>query len=54
MTWVYTLSDYKRNEKIMRELKIPQVTEFTEEERNWKKLVDRINSDRIPKEILKH
>jgi hypothetical protein len=37
----------------MRELKIPQVTEFIEYKRNWKKLVDRISSDRIPKEILK-
>jgi hypothetical protein len=35
----YTLSDYTRNQEItsMRELQMPQVTEFIEQKRNWKK-----------------
>jgi hypothetical protein len=46
----YTLSECKRNEEIVRELQIPQITEFLKEYvRNWKESIDR-----IPKEILKY
>jgi hypothetical protein len=50
----HTLSDSKRNE-VMRELQIPQITEFTEQyRRNWKEHVERMSSDGILKRILKY
>jgi hypothetical protein len=50
----YTLSDSKRNE-VIRELQIPQITEFIEQyRRKWKEHVNRMSSDRIPKRILKY
>jgi hypothetical protein len=44
----YSLSDHKGNEEIMRELQIPQITEFIEQyRRNWNEHVHRMCSDRI-------
>jgi hypothetical protein len=51
----YTLSDSKRNEEVMRELQIPQITECIEQyRRNRKEHVERMSSDRIPNRILKY
>jgi hypothetical protein len=51
----YTHWDHKRNEDILTELQISQVTEFIYQYRkNWKEHVDRMSSDRIPKLILKY
>jgi hypothetical protein len=33
----------------MRELQIPQITEFIEYRRNWEERINMISSDRIPK-----
>jgi hypothetical protein len=46
----YTGWDHKRNEDILKELQMSQITEFVYQNRkNWKEHVDRITSDRIPK-----
>jgi hypothetical protein len=46
----YTRWDHKRNEDILTELQISQITEFIYQYRkNWKEHVDRRSSDRIPK-----
>jgi hypothetical protein len=38
----------KGNEEIMREVQIPQITEFIEKYRiNWREHVNRVTSDRI-------
>jgi hypothetical protein len=51
----HTRSDHKRNEDILTELQISQITEFIYQYRkNWKENVDRMSSDRIPKMILKY
>jgi hypothetical protein len=51
----HTRWDHKRNEDILTELQISQITEFIYQYRkNWKEHVDRMSSDRIPKMILKH
>jgi hypothetical protein len=51
----YTCWDHKRNEDILTELQMSQITEFMYEYRkNWKEHVDRMSSDRIPKMILKY
>jgi hypothetical protein len=51
----YTSWDHKRNEDILTELQISQITEFIYQyTKNWKEHVDRMSSDRIPKMILKH
>jgi hypothetical protein len=51
----YTGWDHKRNEDILTELQISQITEFIcQYSKNWKEHVDRMNSDRIPKMILKY
>jgi hypothetical protein len=51
----YTRWDHKRNEDILTELQISQITEFIYKYRkNWKEHVDRMSSDRILKMILKH
>jgi hypothetical protein len=51
----YTGWDHKRNEDILTELQISQITEFTcQYRKNWKEYVDRMSSDRIPKMILKY
>jgi hypothetical protein len=47
--------DHKRNEDILTELQISQITEFIYQHRkNWKEHVDRMTSNRIPKMILKY
>jgi hypothetical protein len=51
----YTRWDHKRNEDILTELQMSQITEFIYQYRkNWKEHVDRMSSDRIPKMILKY
>jgi hypothetical protein len=51
----YTRWDHKRNEDILTELRMSQITEFIYQYRkNWKERVDRMRSDRIPKIILKY
>jgi hypothetical protein len=51
----YTRWDHKRNEGILTELQISQITEFIYQYRkNCKEHVDRMSSDRIPKMILKY
>jgi hypothetical protein len=51
----YTPWDHKRNEDILTELQMSQITEFTYQYRkNCKEHVDRMSSDRIPKMILKY
>jgi hypothetical protein len=46
----YTSWDHKRNEEILTELQISQITELIYQYRkNWKEYVDRMSSDRIPK-----
>jgi hypothetical protein len=48
----YALSVSKRAEEIMRELQIPELTEFIEKfRRNWEKHTDRMSSDRSPKKL---
>jgi hypothetical protein len=47
--------DHKRNEDILTELQISQITEFICQYRtNWKEHADRMGSDKIPKKILKY
>jgi hypothetical protein len=47
--------NHKRNEDILTELQISQITEFIYQYRkNCKEHVDRISCDRIPKMILKY
>jgi hypothetical protein len=47
--------DHKRNEDILTELQISEITEFIYQyKKNWKEHVDRMGSDRIPKMILKY
>jgi hypothetical protein len=51
----YTRWDRRRNEDILTELRMSQITEFIYQYRkNWKEHVDRMSSDRIPKMILKY
>jgi hypothetical protein len=53
----YTRWDHKRNDDILTELQISQITEFVYKYRkNWKEHVDRMSSDRIPntRMILKY
>jgi hypothetical protein len=51
----YSRWDHKRNEDILTELQISQITEFIYQYRkNWKERVGRMSSDRIPKMILKY
>jgi hypothetical protein len=51
----YTGWDHKRNEDILTELQISQITEFIYQYRkNWKERVDRTSCDRITKMILKY
>jgi hypothetical protein len=51
----YTRRDHKRNEDILTELQISQITEFIYQYRkNWKEHVDRMSSNGIPKLILKY
>jgi hypothetical protein len=51
----YTHWDHKRNDDILTELQISQITEFTcQYRKNWKEHVDRMSSNRIPKMILKY
>jgi hypothetical protein len=51
----YTCWDHKRNEDILTELQISQITEFIYQYRkNWREHVDRMSSDRIPKNILNY
>jgi hypothetical protein len=51
----YTCWDHKRNEDILTELQLSQITEFTcQYRKNWKKHVNTMSSDRIPKMILKY
>jgi hypothetical protein len=51
----YIRWDHKRNEDILTELQISQITEFIYQYRkNWKEHVKRMSSDRIPKMILKY
>jgi hypothetical protein len=46
----YGLWDRKRGEEIMKEVRIPELTELiAKTRRNWKKRVDRMSSDRSPK-----
>jgi hypothetical protein len=46
----YTRWDHKRDEDILTELQISQITEFLYQYRkNWKEHVDRMSCDRIPK-----
>jgi hypothetical protein len=45
----------QRNEDILTELQMSQITEFINQYRkNWKEHIDRMSSDRIPKMILKY
>jgi hypothetical protein len=62
-TWINIIEKYilylknyhKRNEHILTELQMSQITEFIWQYRkNWKEHVDRMSSDRIPKMILKY
>jgi hypothetical protein len=51
----YSRWDHKRNENILIELQMSQITEFIYQYRkNWKEHVDRMSSDRIPNMILKY
>jgi hypothetical protein len=51
----YSRWDHKRNEDILTELQISQITEFIcQYRKNWKEHVDRMNSDRTAKMILKY
>jgi hypothetical protein len=51
----YTRWDHQRNEDILTELQMSQITEFIYQYRkNWKEHADRMSSDRIPKMILKY
>jgi hypothetical protein len=51
----YTHWDHNRNEDILTELQISQITEYIYQYRkNLKEHVDRMSSDRIPKMILKY
>jgi hypothetical protein len=46
----YTRWDHKRNDDILTELQMSQITEFMcQYRKNWKEHVDRMSSDRIPK-----
>jgi hypothetical protein len=50
----YTRWDHKRNEDILTELQMSELTEFIYQYRkNWKEHVDRMSSDRIPKNYSK-
>jgi hypothetical protein len=50
----YTGWDHKRNEDILTELQISQITQFIcQYRKNWKEHVDRMSSDRIPKNDYK-
>jgi hypothetical protein len=45
----------QKNEDILTELQLSQITEFLYQYRkNWKEHVDRMSSDRIPKMVLKY
>jgi hypothetical protein len=51
----YSRGDHKRNEDILTELQMSQITEFINQYRkNWKEHVDRMSSDNIQKMILKY
>jgi hypothetical protein len=51
----YTRWDHKRNEDILTELQMSQITEYIYQYmKNWKEHVDRMSSDRIQKMILKY
>jgi hypothetical protein len=51
----YTGWDHKRNDDILTELQISQITEFIRQySKNWKEHFDRMSSYRIPKMILKY
>jgi hypothetical protein len=43
-----------RKTEIMNELQIPHITKFVKYRGNWKEHVNRMNSDRTPKKILKY
>jgi hypothetical protein len=49
-TFGYSCSG-RTKEKIMRELRIPKITELTEEP---ERIRDRMRSDNIPRKIVKH
>jgi hypothetical protein len=51
----YSCWNHRRNEDVLTELQMSQITEFIYQYRtNWKEHVDRMSSDRIPKVILKY
>jgi tRNA G10 N-methylase Trm11 len=51
----YTRWDHKRNEDILAELRMSQITEFIYKYmKNWKDHVDRMSSERIQKMIIKY
>jgi hypothetical protein len=50
----HTLSDHNGKDEIMTELQILKITEFLKKDRRYlKKYFDTINSDGVPKKILK-
>jgi hypothetical protein len=47
-----TLWDYKRNEEILKNLKVELISKFIRNYRaNWKEHIERMNSSRIPNNI---
>jgi hypothetical protein len=47
--YIHKHLDHERNEDILTELQISQITQFIYQYRkNWKEHVDRMSSDRIP------
>ena len=51
----YSLLDHKRNEDILKELKVDSIIQHTEQYRlNWKEHVARMPSNRLPKLILRY
>jgi hypothetical protein len=49
----HTRWDHKRNEDILTELQISQISLIYQYRKNWNEHVDRMSSDRILKMILK-
>jgi hypothetical protein len=50
-----TLWDHKRNEEILKNLKVEPISKFIQNYRaNWKEHIERMNSSRIPNNLLNY
>jgi hypothetical protein len=50
-----TLWDHKRNEEILKNLKVEPVSKFIQSYRaNWKERIERMDSSRIPNSLLNY